>query len=349
MAITVRHVESFLDDWAPFSTQMDFDNTGLLIGDPAQTVERIITCLDVTPSVVEEAIAEGADLIVAHHPLIFKKMSRIQPTDEQGQMIYQLIQHNIAVIAAHTNLDAARNGVSYEMARLLNLGEVTFLKANYPLQQKFELRVDADKAPQVWRELQSLEAESMKTHAYTGSDAQSHTLLEGFLDSYHLSHLTSLLTEFEIPQDNLHLISSKTQTSNIGMGAIGSVPEKNGYPLSVFLELVADTFNPKAIKYSGNAEQIHKVAVCGGAGVFLSGEAQKQGAQAFITSDIKYHDFFVEAPEFVLIDIGHYESEIPIAKKLKRELEQSFDGISVDTTSIVTNPVQTFIPQKDSH
>src|SRR5699024_8397290 len=119
MNIQIRHISTFLNQWAPPETKLDYDNVGLLIGHPGQSVHRILTCLDVTLDVVEEAIENNCELIVAHHPLIFKGIKRINPINEQGKIIYKLIEHNIALIAAHTNLDAALDGVSFRLAKKL--------------------------------------------------------------------------------------------------------------------------------------------------------------------------------------------------------------------------------------
>jgi len=107
MNIQVRHISTFLNQWAPPNTKLDYDNVGLLVGDPNQHISRALTCLDVTLDVVEDAIDKGCELIVAHHPLIFKSIDSINPVDEQGKVIYELIKNDISLIAAHTNLDAA--------------------------------------------------------------------------------------------------------------------------------------------------------------------------------------------------------------------------------------------------
>src|SRR5699024_7411771 len=135
----VRHITTFLNQWAPPDTQLDYDNVGLLVGGQSQEVQRVLVCLDVTSQIVEEAVNKGCDLIVAHHPLIFKGLKRINPSSEKGKIIYRLIREDISVIAAHTNLDAALDGVSFALGKKLGLEQLKFLDKNYPVSRKMVL------------------------------------------------------------------------------------------------------------------------------------------------------------------------------------------------------------------
>ena len=247
---------------------MDYDNVGLLIGDPAAEVDKILTCLDMTPDVAHEAVRIGADLIVAHHPLIFPKITRINADTEQGRIIYTLIQHNVGLIAAHTNLDAARNGVSFVLADRIGLENIDFLEPAEP----------------------------------EGSDEDT------------------------------------------GMGAIGTLAG-DGLSQEAFLQRLGDALSLEAIRFSGTAERITKVAVCGGAGVFLAEKAIESGAQAFVTGDIKYHDYFTEAESFLLADVGHYESEVPIVETLRDRISEAFGALEVVATGVNTNAMKIFIPE----
>ena len=121
MNLLIRQISTFLNQWAPPSVKMDYDNVGLLVGNPDTPVTNILTCLDVTEEIVEEAIQKGCNLIVAHHPLIFTKIGRINPTQSRGRIIYSLIKNDLALLVAHTNLDAALDGVSFALANTLGL------------------------------------------------------------------------------------------------------------------------------------------------------------------------------------------------------------------------------------
>lgn len=115
---------------------MDYDNVGLLVGDPDAEVTNVLTCLDITDAIVAEAIQNDCELIVAHHPLIFSKIGKINPTDEQGRIIYKLIKNDIGLLVAHTNLDAALDGVSFVLANMLGLDDLSFLTKNYSISKK---------------------------------------------------------------------------------------------------------------------------------------------------------------------------------------------------------------------
>lgn len=261
MKVTVDHISEFFEHWAPFSTQAEYDNSGLLIGSPTLTVSGILTCLDVTEAVVDEALSLKCNLIVAHHPLIFRKIARINPDTSQGSLLYKLIQNNIAVLAVHTNLDAASNGVSFVLGDVLGLQNAQFLHFH-----------DAD-----------------KTHGY---------------------------------------------------GVIGQLDK----PLekSAFLKHVSQRLNTPSIRFSGDVDVVKTVAVCGGTGVSLASKAQRSGADAYITADIKYHEYF-DIDKMLLVDAGHYETESPIIQHLQRKLSIAFETVTVKATSVVTNPMQSFI------
>lgn len=263
MRYTNRHILEFLEEWAPQSTKLEYDNVGLLVGNEDQEVSSILACLDVTPEVVDEAIALEADLIVAHHPLIFRKLSRITSSDATGSLIFRLIRNDINVIAAHTNLDAAPGGVSFVLASRLGLIDVHFLKTE---------------------------------------DAPVHP-----------------------------------RGRETGFGMIGMLPEPMELP--DFLEMVSDRLENAGLRYAGSPAQIRKVAVCGGAGSFLADEALRQGADAYVTADLKYHEFFTASDTFLLVDAGHYETEVPVVKALCDRLRDRFPELEVHHTSVNTNPV----------
>lgn len=248
----------FFDTWAPERTQMENDNTGLLVGSPRQQVTGVLTCLDVTPEVVEEALSHQLNMIVAHHPIIFQKLARINPDDTTGQLLYTLIRNNLLIYAAHTNLDAAMNGVSYVLAETLGLTDLSFLA----------------------------------------------------------------------PESDTH-----------GFGVVGTLAEP--MVAGAFLAHVGHKLGAKHMRHSGSAQRITRVAVCGGSGAALIGAAKAAGAQAYVTADIKYHDYFHGTGDFLLIDAGHYETEFPAVDRMRERLSGAFPGLPVRATSCVTNPLQT--------
>jgi dinuclear metal center YbgI/SA1388 family protein len=259
MSYQVKHISDFFDTWAPFSTQAEYDNSGQLVGSQKHNITGILTCLDVTEKVVHEAIRHGCNVIVAHHPVIFRKLSRIDPDTDQGSLLYKLIRHDIAVLAVHTNLDAARDGVSFVLADQLSLQDQEFLS---------------------WHD----------------------------------------------------------ETKSHGYGVVGNLA--NEMSAADFLELVCKNLGTNAVRFSGGQDgaRVKRVAVCGGTGISLAAAASQKGAHAFVTADIKYHEYF-DFPALLKVDAGHYETEFPIAEHLKNRLFKAFPDLEVHSVTTRTNPM----------
>ncbi|MCR9130949.1 MAG: Nif3-like dinuclear metal center hexameric protein [bacterium] len=342
MATQIRHISTFLNQWAPPKIKMDYDNVGLLVGDPNTEVHAILTCLDVTNAVVEEAISKKVQLIVAHHPLIFSKIGSITPTNEQGKIIYKLIKNDIGLLVAHTNLDAALDGVSFVLANILGLDNLRFLDKSYRISRKIRLVTAHDDAEAVLKLLNYYSAE--EAHYFTVENRE-HGLkcFEAIIDQHHVAELRAgLEKEGLLKAGSFQVTELSSPSQNFGLGVIGEYPEE-GVGKNEFLHLISKALNLRAVRFSGDVDRIKKVAVCGGSGISLKNKALKSGAQAFITADIKYHDFFTESDNFLLVDVGHYESEFPIVEELKNELSDAFDDLKVFATKTVTNPMNIYV------
>ncbi|MEX0769136.1 MAG: Nif3-like dinuclear metal center hexameric protein [Balneolaceae bacterium] len=341
MNTQVRHITSFMHQWAPPGIKMDYDNVGLLVGDQQSEVKRILVCLDVTEAVVDEAIQKKCELIVSHHPLIFQKISRINPSDEQGRILYKLIKNDIALLTAHTNLDAALDGVSFVLANNLGLDELHFLERNYGVSRKITLTTTSEDSEAVLKLLNYYSAE--EAHFYT-VDGRKEGLkcFEAIIDQHNLGSLKGTLErEGLLKKGSFQVVEMASASNNFGMGVIGTYPE-DGIARDEFLHLVCRALDIDAIRYSGKIERIRKVAVCGGAGIFLKNKAISAGADAFVTADIKYHDYFTEKDQFLLVDVGHYESEFPVVEAIRKELAEAFENLKVAATTRVTNPVKIY-------
>ena len=345
MNIQVRHISTFLDQWAPPNTKLEYDNVGLLVGDPNQKISRILTCLDVTLTVVEEAIENDCDLIVAHHPLIFKSIDRINPTNERGKVIFKLIKNDVSLIAAHTNLDAALDGVSFVLGQHLGLENLKFLDNSYNISRKIVLTTNHSDSDSVLKLLNYYSAEEAHYYKVEGRKEGQHTY-EAIMDEHNVSDLKAELEKNGLlHQGSFQVMDVASPSNNVGMGVVGFYRDK-GLTQQQFLDLVSDALNVKAIRFSGSAERVKKVAVCGGAGVSLARKAINEGVQAFVTSDIKYHDYFTDTENFLMVDVGHYESEVPVVAALQQELSEAFEQIEVLETQIITNPMQVYIPDQ---
>ncbi len=343
MNIQVQHISTFLNQWAPPNTKLDYDNVGLLIGDPEQSVSKALTCLDITMEVVEEAIEKGCELIVAHHPLIFQSIDRINPTNEQGNIIYALIRNDISLIAAHTNLDAALDGVSFVLAQKLGLENLQFLDSSYNISRKIVLTTSHSDSESMLKLLNYYSAEEAHYYTVEGRKGEQFTY-EAIIDEHNVSGLKKELKKNGLlERSSFRIMDIASPSSNVGMGVVGYYRDQ-GLTQGDFLDVVSRSLNVRAVRYSGSAEQIKKVAVCGGAGVSLARKAIGEGVQAFVTADIKYHDYFTDAEDFLLVDVGHYESEVPIVEALQKELAEAFEEIEVFETGVTTNPMNVFIP-----
>lgn len=348
MNIQVRHISTFLHQWAPPSTKLDYDNVGLLVGDPNQEISRILTCLDVTLDVVEEAIQQGCDLIVAHHPLIFKSIDRINPTNEQGKIIFKLIKNDIALIAAHTNLDAALDGVSFVLGQQLGLENMKFLDNSYNISRKIVLTTNHSDSDSVLKLLNYYSAEEAHYYKVEGKKEDQFTY-EAIIDEHHVSDLEKELEKNGLlHHGSFQVMDVASPSNNVGMGVVGFYRDK-GLTQKEFLDLVSDALGVRALRFSGSVDRIKKVAVCGGAGVSLARNAIGEGAQAFVTSDVKYHDYFTDTENFLLVDVGHYESEVPVVAALQQELSEAFEELEVLETEVITNPMQVYIPDANQN
>lgn len=323
---------------------MSYDNVGLLIGDPNTPVSKILVCLDVTEPVVDEAIEKKCELIVSHHPLIFKKISSINPTHEQGRIIYKMIRNNIALLSAHTNLDAALDGVSFVLANNLGLDNLQFLDKSYNISRKISLTTDYEDTEAVLKLLNYYSAEEAHFYEVDGrKNGQKN--FEAIIDEHYVSQLRNALEkEGLLKKGSFQVMEMSTSTNNFGMGVLGFYPD-DGIAMKEFLHLVCRALDVPSLRYSGKANRIQKVAVCGGAGVSLKSKALKSGADAFVTADIKYHDYFIEKPNFLLVDAGHYESEFPVVEAIRKELAEAFENIEVDATENVTNPMEIYVTE----
>jgi len=321
---------------------MSYDNVGLILGDPSAPVSRILVCLDVTEEVVDEALSKKCELIVSHHPLIFNKISSINPTDEQGRIIYKMIRNNISLLTAHTNLDAALDGVSFVLANNLGLDDLRFLDKSYKISRKISLTTTIDDTKSVLKLLNYYSAEEAHYYEVDGRK-EGQKYFEAIIDEHNVGQLRQKLEkENLLKKGSFQVMEMSTPTDNFGMGVIGYYPDE-GIAMEEFLHLVSRALDVESLRYSGKSDRIRKVAVCGGAGIYLKKAAMKAGADAFVTADIKYHEYFTEKNNFLLVDAGHYESEFPVVEAIRKELSEAFEHLTVQATEKVTNPMKIYV------
>lgn len=364
--IKVKDITNYLEQWAPLSYQEAYDNAGLLVGEPTMLVNGVLICLDVTEDVIEEARQQGCNLIIAHHPIIFQGIKRITGATYVERCIIQAIKYQIAIYAIHTNIDNIAEGVSQCIAQQLDLRARRILLPKPHSFQKLTTYVPASALDQVRDTLHQAGAghignythcsfESLGTgtfrpnHAANPSIGQRGTLekvvehkLEVIYPSYLSKNIATFLQQVHPYEEVAYQIQNiENANDQVGAGMIGELSQ----PLDTqsFLHYLQDKMQLTHIRHSAPiSNPIKKVALCGGAGIFLLQEAIKQGADAFVTADVKYHSFFDAEGKLLLADIGHYESEVPIKELIYSKLSEKFSNIACVKSTTHTNPVHYF-------
>jgi dinuclear metal center YbgI/SA1388 family protein len=359
----VGAITTFLEQWAPLSLQESYDNAGLLLGQHNWDCTGVLCCLDVTEEVIEEAVAKQANLIVAHHPLIFGGLKRINGNSTTERLVMKALQHQIAVYAIHTNLDNVLEGVNGRIAEVVGLTNCQVLQPLAHALKKLIVYVPFTHLENVRTALFEAGAGQVgkysecsfsapgegtfkggaTTNPFVGQPGQRHTekearlevLLPAYLESDALQALHATHPYEEVAFD---VVTLENRHPGIGAGLVGqlSAPMEE----SEFLKQLSHLFQVPLVRHSPLCRRpIQKVAVCGGAGHFLIDNALKAEAQIFITSDLKYHDFFKAEGKILLADIGHFESERFTIELLQEELAKKFPTFAVLKTSVSTNPV----------
>jgi dinuclear metal center YbgI/SA1388 family protein len=362
MGYKIGDVISKLEMLAPPAYQESYDNATLITGDRQWRVSGILCTLDCTEEVVAEAIQRGANLIVAHHPIVFKGLKSLTGKNYVERTIIKAIKADIAIYAIHTNLDHVSSGVNKRIADRLGLIKTRILRPKSNILNKLVYFVPKSAAQQTLEAVFaagagqigeysncSFQSEGVGTftpssHANPsiGTPDQAEKVEEIRIEVLLPSHLSNIILEAlrkVHPYEEVAYYIQKLENENqeVGSGMIGEL--ENSFDAENFLDLLKENMNLKIIKHTALLDRsIKKVAICGGAGIFLLADAKRAGADAFVTSDIKYHEFFDAEDKLILCDIGHYESEIFTKELLGEFLSQNFPNIALYLTKVVTNP-----------
>ena len=340
MNVTVRHIVDFLQRWAPADLKLSYDNVGLQAGNSNDFVKGVITTLDVTDSVIDEAIENNANLIIAHHPVIFPSINSITDSTTGGRLLIKLIKNSINLFVSHTNLDSVKGGVSFVLADTLGLKETKFLSDGEGKLSRIEAEIPEAQVVNLGKFV-SNNTEWVFSH-HISNQKNGFVSIQIVLDSAFQSQCVSYLNELNAER----LFISKVQGSNpnYGFGVLGKLPN-SGLSEQEFFTEISEKLGISSFRYSGSAKNIKTVAVCGGSGSSLIKNALKAKADAYITADIKYHDYFIDKNDFLLVDIGHYETERFIAQTLQEKVQSAFPELSVLVSKVETNPMKTFVHQ----
>lgn len=257
----IKDIARIIEDFAPLRLQEDYDNAGFQVGNPEDTVTAILLCLDVTEEIVAEAVKRSCNLIVSHHPLIFRGLKSLTGADQTQRIVMEALRSGVSIYSAHTNLDSTQDGVSYEMANQLNL-------------------------------------------------------------------------------KNIEVLVPSSADPNIGLGVIGETQAP--VPQLEFLRKAKETFSVKALRFSGQTQHlvVRRVALCGGSGASFIRDALRKGADAYLTGDIKYHDYTTYGLDMLLADIGHYESELCSRRILSRIIREAYPDSVIYFSECESNPIK---------
>jgi len=363
---TIREFTNQLETIAPLAYQESYDNAGLIVGDPATDVTGVLVSLDVTEPVVDEAIARGCNLIVAHHPIVFRGLKKLNGKNYVERTVIRAIKNDVAIYAIHTNLDNVAGGVNSKIAGKLGLQNVRILSPKAQVLSKLVVFVPPDNLPAVLTAIHNAGAGQIDTYDHcsfrvggtgtfrpltganpvVGSVGQDETVqeqrLEVLLPTHRERAVVAAMTaahDYEIPAYDLYALNNENQT--VGSGAVGNLPE----PLAgtAWLNYLKSRMNLAVIRYTALPDRpIQRVAVCGGSGSFLLPDAIRAGADAFVTADFKYHEFFDAENRLTICDIGHYESEVCTKELIGKILADKFLNFAVILSETDTNPVRYF-------
>lgn len=345
----VKDVIAHLSQIAPPVYQAAYDNSGLIVGDASAEVTAVLCCLDSTEAVVAEAVEKGCNLIVAHHPIVFKGLKQLTGRNYVQRVVMEAIRKDIAIYAIHTNLDSVyHQGVNTKIAEKLGLEQTRILSPTATL-KKLSVYLPPTHSEQVRQALfdagaGSLGKEEHLSYASLGVSSRAQQTgaevkLEVFFPLGKQPAVMRALRQssegMELPYE---LMAIENPNPLVGAGMIGQLPKP--MDAMAFLKQLKKQMQAGTIRHTAPLGQtVQTIAVCGGAGGFLLGAAKAQGADVFVTADYKYHEFFDADGQLIIADIGHYESEQFTIELLQGIISQKFSNFAVYCTEVSTNPV----------
>ncbi|PSR57192.1 Nif3-like dinuclear metal center hexameric protein [Adhaeribacter arboris] len=360
----IKEIIALLEKVAPLSYQESYDNAGLQTGNSEETVTGIVVTLDCTEAVLEEALTNNCNLIIAHHPVIFKPLKKLTGQNSVERIIIKALQTNLAIYACHTNLDSILTGVNNKICEKLGLQNRKILTPKSGLLRKLVTFVPIENTEAVLQALHlagagnigdykncSFQVSGTGSFQPTGNanpaigeinkqefvkENRIEVIFPAPVEGTLLKALRDSHPYEEVAYDVIPLTNVNQE---VGAGMIGELPaalsEKD------FIQYLKQSMNLTVVKHTGfRSKNIKKVAVCGGAGSFLIKEAIRQQADVFVTADLKYHEYFDAENKIILVDIGHYESEVFTKELFYDIITKSFTNFAVLLSKVNTNPVR---------
>ncbi|MGB2086351.1 MAG: Nif3-like dinuclear metal center hexameric protein [Flavobacteriaceae bacterium] len=362
----ISEITGLLHQWVPLTYAEDFDNVGLLTGHADDHCTGVLIAHDVSEKVVEEAQHKQHNLIVCFHPIIFKGLKSITGKNYVEKTVLKAIENRIAIFALHTALDNYKEGISYHLGSLLGINEQNILIPQKNTLLRLTTYVPKEHKEAVVKALHTAGAGAIGNYDHCSFSVSGMGQFKGNSDSQpHLGEAEKLM---QTPEDLISLIVPKhTQAKvlkalhtshpyeavayelipianlnpDIGLGSIGQLSQP--MTTTAFLEHVKTKLKVPFIRHSEGAHKnIKTVAVLGGSGSFTIDAAMAQGADALVTSDLKYHDFFKAEQQLLLVDAGHYETEHFTKKIIEQFLTKKIPNFAITLSEVNTNPVKYF-------
>lgn len=329
----IKEILGIIEEVAPLHLQESYDNSGLIVGDEQAEVDKVLLCIDITEAVVQEAIDRGCGLILSHHPIVFHGLKRLTPTGYVERCVLMAIRNNVALAAMHTNLDNSNLGVNKMIADKIGVVQPQTLDPKAGLLRKiitFVPETHADVVRQAMFEAGGGHIGNYSSCSYTteglgsfkanadanpfvGTAGQLHfepeQRIEMVVPYYQVQKVVKAMNEVH-PYEEVafDVVSIENNWPNVGAGMIGLLQK----PMDEieFLEHLREVFHVPVLRHSPFLKRkIEKVAFCGGSGAFLLPAAKSAKADAFVTADVKYHQFFDPDGALLMVDAGHFETE----------------------------------------
>lgn len=362
----IKDIIQVIEKLAPLSFQESYDNAGLQVGNPEKEIKAVLLTLDITEEVIEEAKRKKADLIICHHPVIFGGIKKLTGRNAAERIIINAIKNDIAIYASHTNLDSTWGGVNIKLAEKLGLKNISILKQVSGTLKKLVTFVPTEHAEKVRLALFNAGAGSIGNYdscsyntegkgtfragdganPFVGEKGELHTESEIRIETIFPAHvknkvIAALLENHPYEEVAYDIYPLENSYNKQGIGALGYLPD----PMisTDFLNHVKKELNCTQLRHSVlMSKPVSKVAICGGSGGFLISDVLASGADAFVTGDLKYHQFFEPEKQLLLIDAGHFETERHAVEIFYELLLKNFPTFAFYFSEVNTNPVNYF-------
>ncbi|MDF3077910.1 MAG: Nif3-like dinuclear metal center hexameric protein [Sphingobacteriaceae bacterium] len=363
----VKEITAYLETIAPLAYQEDYDNAGLICGHPDQEISKAMISLDCTEAVVDEAIRKGCELIISHHPIVFKGLKKLNGKTYVERVVIKAIKHDIALYAIHTNLDNVLDGVNKKICDVLDINNPVILKQKDGALKKLVTFCPDAHAEKVRKAMFDAGAgwignyaecsyntkgfgtfkAGENTNPFVGEKGERHSESEVRIETIYPANIEKKVTAalfeahpYEEVSYDLYPVSNPYPS--VGAGMIGELDVEMDE--IDFLRSVKEKLDAKVIRHTNlTGKKVKKVAVCGGSGGFLLRNALSAGADALITADYKYHEFFDADGKILLADVGHFESEQFTQQLLLEHIQKKFPNFALHLTEQNTNPINYFI------